>query len=451
MVGLELSFWAAFGAGQILWEPWLYELLRWLKFLILLGAGLGFMRRYFQFDREGRASQESSSILILALLGLWTLIIFVALLRWMQITPASWGRLLYPTLPALGVLSTWGLLQFSFLIPNFNTPSSNHLKQLMALLPWLLLSLLLLLSIISPFRYLQAAYAKTPLVKEAALPASVQPLDFVYEDALRLIGYRLGKESIQPGDWLPVTLYWQAIRPVTRNYSAFVHLLDQDGRSIAQVNTYPDGGKWPTSILEPGKVLEDTYYVPVSPEAEAPLATRLALGVFEFEDPTRASKIAVNTAGETVEPIVAGPPLLPHRWPALNPPQRLEVNFGDRIRLIGYDPINDQKIAPGETVPLTLYWETLQPPGQDFNLFIHLIDPATGAQVAGFDGPPQFPTSFWQPGNTFIDTRTLAFPPDVPPGNYELRIGWYNLTDFSRLPLQDGVGDSLVILEVKVE
>jgi hypothetical protein len=456
MVGLELSFWAAFGAGQILWEPWLYEVLRWAKFLILLGAGLGFWRQLhphfwpYKAGPECRASREPTSMLILVLLGLWTLIIFVALLRWMQITPASWGRLLYPTLPALGVLSAWGLLQFSFLIPNFNAPLSNHLRQIAALLPWLLLSFLLLLSIISPFHYLQAAYAKTPLVEETALPAEIQPLGFVYDDALRLIGYHLGKKAVRPGDWLPVTLYWQATRPLTLNYSAFVHLLDQNGRSIAQVNTYPDGGKWPTSMLQPGKVLEDTYYVPVPPETEAPLATRLALGIFEFEDSVRAAKVAVNPAGETAEPIVAGPPLLPHRWPVLAPPQTLEANFGNQIRLIGYNPINDKKIRPGETVSLSLYWETLQAPGQNLNLFIHLIDPTTGAQVAGFDGPPQFPTGFWQPGNTFIDTRALAFPPDLPPGDYELRIGWYNLINFSRLPLQDG-GDSLLVSVVKVE
>ena len=34
LVGLELSFWAAFGAGQVLLEPWLYTLLRAIKYLI---------------------------------------------------------------------------------------------------------------------------------------------------------------------------------------------------------------------------------------------------------------------------------------------------------------------------------------------------------------------------------------------------------------------------------
>ena len=62
-----------------------------------------------------------------------------------------------------------------------------------------------------------------------------------------------------------------------------------------------------------------------------------------------------------------------------------------------------------------------------------------------------FPTQFWQPGYNIIDVRQLIFPPDLPPGEYELRIGWYNLETFARLPLANGAGDSLTLLAVTVE
>lgn len=127
------------------------------------------------------------------------------------------------------------------------------------------------------------------------------------------------------------------------------------------------------------------------------------------------------------------------------------VNFADQIQLAGYDWPNHAKIKPGETVPLTFYWETLASPGQPLNLFIHLVDPATGTQVAGFDGPPEFPTEFWQPGNTIVDSRALAFPVDLPSGPYELRIGWYNLENFARLPLADKTGDNSSLFTVSIE
>ena len=138
-------------------------------------------------------------------------------------------------------------------------------------------------------------------------------------------------------------------------------------------------------------------------------------------------------------------------WSSPSPTQPLVANFANQIQLIGYDSIYE-KINPGNALPLTLYWETLQPPGQNLNLFIHLIDPATGEQIAGFDAPPSFPTGYWQPGNTIIDARSLPIPADLPPGNYELRIGWYNLNDFARLPLVGSTGgDALPLFSLSVE
>ncbi len=519
LTGLELSFWAAFGAGQILLEPWIYTVLRGVKYLLLVGVIIGVWRvirlqvagrrlqvagsksqvaggksweaegksqvagSRIQVTRSGEQAKDNSKLktqnsklLILGLLALWTLIIFFALLRWMQITPASWGRLLYPALPSLGVLAAWGLSQFStgdwrlgirdwrftrhaphFTLPALRTthhPSRITLHALRAtrhVVPWLLLVLLFKLAVISPFRYLEAAYGKTPLVSETDVPLDqIEPVDFVYDNALRLIGYTVGATAVQPGERLPVTLYWQAIRPIDRNYSAFVHLLGRDNEVIGQVNTYPDGGNWPTSLLPPGQVLKDTYHVPVSPEAGAPAVIRLAVGIFDFEDPARRAKPAVDAAGQPVEPIVGGIPLLPHTWPDLTPSRPLTANFGGQIRLVGYDWPAGDSIKPGETVPLTLYWETLASPGQNLNLFIHLVDPAAQSQVAGFDAPPGFPTSFWQPGYTLIDARRLALPADLPPGDYELWIGWYDLETLARLPLADGTGDALRLATVSL-
>jgi len=436
MTGLELSFWAAFGAGQVLLEPWLYDILRSIKYVVFIAVGLGRWRELSAFKR----SKQAFRLQTLGLLAAWVIIIFGALLRWMQITPASWGRLLYPALPAMAVVSVWALSQFRIEWGKLRTPGE--------IWPLALAGLLFLLAAVSPFRYINVAYAKTPLITEANLPANLEPVNLVYDDALRLHGYTVEASSVQPGDWLAVTLYWQAVKPVDKNYSAFVHLLGQDNKVIGQSNSYPDGGNWPTSMLPPGRVLKDTHYAQISSEADAPAVIRLALGIFEFDAPGRPAKPAFNQNGERVEPIVGGVPLLPQQWPALTPTQSMAANFAEQIELAGYDWL-DAPLSPGETVPLTLYWRPLAPPGQDLNLFIHLVDPDTGGQVAGFDGPPGFPTRFWQPGYAIIDQRQLALPADLPPGQYELRIGWYNLADFGRLPLADG-NDNLRLSVVEI-
>jgi hypothetical protein len=341
-------------------------------------------------------------------------------------------------------------------LPKTGTPQkyvTGFFRFTLNALPGLVLLALMTLSVLGPLRYINIAYAKTPLIAPNQLPANVNRLDAVLADgSLQLLGYRLEQPSVQPGGWLPVTLYWQATRPITTNLSAFVHLLDAQGQSLAQSNSYPDGGNWPTSMLPPGQVLPDTHYIFVPPDVPAPAETRLALGLFNFDDPQRAALPAVNPSGEPLELILTGPPLRPQRWPQLKPSTLLTATFADQIQLIGLDWINPQSVNPGDAFPLTLYWQTLAAPERSLNLFIHLVDPATQTQIAGFDGPPAFGTAFWEPGSTFIDSRTLTLPPDIPPGRYSLQIGWYNLDDFARLPLTEPpAGDSLKIGDVIIQ
>ncbi len=451
LTGLEISFWAAFGAGQILLEPTLYTALRWVRYLASFGLIIGILRgKRFSHCLPSPLEGEGSGVRvgILILLISWVLIIFIALLRWMQITPASWGRLLYPALPAIGILVVWGLAMVGQLIAQIFIRHAKIVAYSPLILPTLLVIGLFTLSLISPFRYLQPAYAKTPLIAETAIPADgLQPLNLIYDDTLRLIGYHVGKSTVQTGEWLPVTLYWQLLRPTDKNYSAFVHLL-ANGTVIGQANSYPDGGKWPTSMLQTGQLLPDTHYIFISPETPAPAVIRLAMGIFEFTDPQRTAKIAVNKDNQTVEPIFGNIPLTPLHWPKLSPSHLLQANFADQIKLVGYD-FPAQAIKKGEAVSLTLYWETLTPPTKNLNLFIHLIDNRTQSQVAGFDGPPNYPTAFWQTGNSLIDSRSLTMPADVPDGNYRLLIGWYDLNTFARLPLQSS-GDTLSLLELGI-
>lgn len=443
LTGLELSFWAAFGAGQILLEPWLYTILRSVKYIVAVGLLIGLGRFIYSTTRRQQTGSwfNQQAGLWLMLLG-WAVIIFMALLRWMQITPASWGRLLYPALPALAILLVGGLSQFYL-------PTAPRTRYL---LPGLFSLALFSLAVISPFRYLQAAYAKTSLITEAEIPANVTPVNLIYVDRWRLIGYHLEQSIVRGGEWLPVTLYWQAIQPGAENYSVFVHLLtaDDSPRKIAESNTYPDRGKWPTSMVPPGAVLVDQHYVAVNQSTERPRPLRLAIGLFEFDDPARAAKLAVNATGEPVEPIVGAVGWEPHHWPALIPTHKRQAIFGDQIRLVGYDA--ELNAVAGETIPLTLYWQPVAALEKELTLFIHLIDRPTQQQVAGFDGPPAYPTHFWQPGQPFIDRRQLSLPAELPAGAYDLRLGWYHSETLARLSLSDGASssDSLTLVTISV-
>jgi hypothetical protein len=81
---------------------------------------------------------------------------------------------------------------------------------------------------------------------------------------------------------------------------------------------------------------------------------------------------------------------------------------------------------------------------EDYTVFIHLVD-ANGQLVAQMDGQPfqgRYPTSWWSPGELIVDRRSA---PAIAPGKYRLLVGWYRLSDGSRLPLADGGGDSVTL------
>lgn len=83
--------------------------------------------------------------------------------------------------------------------------------------------------------------------------------------------------AARAGDQLRVTLYWEALAPVARDYTAFVHVLDAGGNLVAQQDRPPAG--YPTSDWRPGEIVVDTYVVDLPPAA-ADATYRLETGFY---------------------------------------------------------------------------------------------------------------------------------------------------------------------------
>jgi hypothetical protein len=80
--------------------------------------------------------------------------------------------------------------------------------------------------------------------------------------AVRLVGYSVASPA-RAGDFLHLTLYWRAIQPVEADYTVFVHLVDADGKPLAQRDAQPRDGKLPTGVWLPGEVVADDYSVAI--------------------------------------------------------------------------------------------------------------------------------------------------------------------------------------------
>jgi hypothetical protein len=103
---------------------------------------------------------------------------------------------------------------------------------------------------------------------------------------------------------------------------------------------------------------------------------------------------------------------------------------------------------PGQDVELWLDWRALKQPAASYKVFVHLIqNDQLAAPAADYYTPlgGAFPTHLWIPvwveGQSVSDPNRLTLPPTLPPGNYALEIGLYELESTRRAPLFDRAGN----------
>jgi hypothetical protein len=99
-------------------------------------------------------------------------------------------------------------------------------------------------------------------------PLSVQhPVQVNLGDQVTLLGYDVSPEAVQPGQSLDLTLYWQARRRMSKDYTVFTHLVAADGRIVAQQDNQPAEGRYPTSIWDAGEIVVDQYHLTIASDA----------------------------------------------------------------------------------------------------------------------------------------------------------------------------------------
>jgi hypothetical protein len=117
----------------------------------------------------------------------------------------------------------------------------------------------------------------------------------------------------------------------------------------------------------------------------------------------------------------------------------LDARFGDAIRLAGVDlePPGAAAMITGGELAVTLYWQALQTPGENYVVFLHLRD-ESGEAVAQSDQIPVEwlrPTQSWRPDEVLADRHMLSGLDQLPPGDYQLYAGLYLPEIFTRPPV----------------
>jgi hypothetical protein len=149
----------------------------------------------------------------------------------------------------------------------------------------------------------------------AAPPDLTTPVLARFSEGVKLLDVEV-MPSVSPplwggaGEGVRVRLRWRAAAPLADNYTVFLHYL-RDGERIAQADSRPAKGNYPTTLWRPGDVVNDDHYVE---GVNAPLPGRdvLLIGLWQPESAgTPGEKLylldeAGNPVGDWIEVPVDG-------------------------------------------------------------------------------------------------------------------------------------------------
>jgi hypothetical protein len=119
----------------------------------------------------------------------------------------------------------------------------------------------------------------------------------VFSGTLRLDEYTLlpADGVVNPDGRLDLTLVWEGLTPIYEDFTVFVHLQTEGGTLVAQDDSPPLRGEYPTSAWATGHPFADSHTIQL---ASVPPGTyRLVIGLYRLAD---GSRLPVDTGGDSV-------------------------------------------------------------------------------------------------------------------------------------------------------
>lgn len=429
--GFLLSYWGLFGGVNVPLPTWVYHILNSTLLIAVFGFPLYLWREMRGEKFEVKATLQSLIFNLfyfverrfpLVVCLLFSLAVVFGLVQWATTTWSSQGRLVFTALSTLTVLMVVGLV--GWMPPR---PAA-----------WVMGGVtifMLVVSAVSPFFIIRPAY-------QPNLNGVVQdltPIEAGFGETMRLVGYKVEKTAVSPGDRVWVTLEWEVLQPMNRDWSVFVHLNDPVlGRPIAQRDMYLGQGLLATRLLQPGQRIVNRYLLQIPATAIAPADLELAVGLYDYYTQERLPLIQPS---QTTPPN-SFPSALQLAQLSLTAvsgqyPNPVSINFEDDIALIGYK-LAPRRVRPGEETRLTVYLQAKRPISADYTLFAQIVNLPDTTRYAAADIAPAPPTSSWVVGQVQPITLSLTLDPNTPANVYPLILGFYTQTadgNFDRLRL----------------
>ncbi|MFQ5886496.1 MAG: glycosyltransferase family 39 protein [Anaerolineae bacterium] len=258
LVGLYHSFWLAWVEIEL--DTAIYALLALGVIISLGGLGVLILRR---------RGFEPPTPILLSLLGLHTLLVFVGLLRWsIVVLGTGQARLLYPALSPILIFLFLGGRQWV---------SREHGMTL----AYGVGVGMLLLALITPTRYITPLYTPPPTLTPSEVERIEHQTNLDFGDQIRLLGYELRAREISPGETILLSLYWQPLRDIERDYWLLLQVVDESGQPLLIKDGSPSAGRYATDLWKEGEIIPSRHRLQLPPEVH-PGPYRIEIGIHLF-------------------------------------------------------------------------------------------------------------------------------------------------------------------------
>lgn len=147
------------------------------------------------------------------------------------------------------------------------------------------------------FRSYHGDYVDASLALYTMGRAGTEPVEVRtnFADKVQLTGYSLNPDTLSPGQTLELTLHWQALAEMEKDYTIFTHLIDENRRIWAQMDGQPQAGTHPTSAWAHGEHVVDRFGLLLDPETP-PGVYQIEVGWYYL--PTLERLPVVDSAGQ---------------------------------------------------------------------------------------------------------------------------------------------------------
>jgi 4-amino-4-deoxy-L-arabinose transferase-like glycosyltransferase len=449
-----MSYWGFFGGVNVPMPELIYAVFNGIAAISVVGLLIGLIL----FIRRKKWREIGWPILLgRAVTAMWIVVLFVSLLRWTSATWASQGRLIFSAIAPLSLWMAVGLWSYGKLRVLLAGASVTWFAAAASLIaPMVIWS-----SYFDPYRFNPPIFTDTETTVKFCESSAGHP-------CMGMGVNSLFPDAVQVGDYLQFSEHFTFTKDdhFTRDWSVFIHLVNNDGLIIAQRDVNLGQGQWATSQMKidagSSKKQEwlNSFAIRVPGYAYAPQMLDVYLGFYDLKSPTYERLIVRGNKATPDNRVLLGTVKILPREGLPDVPNAMNVNFGNEAELVGYD-VSDLLMVPYKTVKVTLYWRARRPMTNDYRVFVHVLDPATTSIFGGDDAMPAVwtrPTSSWKPDEIIKDEHTFKVSPDAPPGIWQIEVGIYQLTadnQFRRLRVitPDGgeADDFLYLSRIKMD